>query len=187
MHLRQENQKIREICKGVLKALGGWVRQSVVPASPLAGWLAGWLVGWLASLPAGWLNGLPACLRAHLPACLPACMPACLAGWPAGWLASRTADWPAGPSHLVPTVTSMPPNRAQESNLDARQDRPAIAAPLEIPATHGWRRCTSGMLWGGAVLQSMPVGAQTGWIRAISVDGHYNDQLCWSFVGIEDL
>ena len=38
-----------------------------------------------------------------------------------------------------------------------------------------------------SILQSMPVGAQTGWIRAISVDVHYSDQLCWSFVGIEDL
>ena len=177
MHLRQENQKIRDICKGVLKALGGWVRQSGVLVSPLAGWLAGWLAGLLA----GWLNGLSACL----PVCLPACMLACLAGWPASWLASRSVGRPAGPSHLVPT--SMPPNRAQESNLDARQDRPAIAAPSEIPATHSWRKGTSGMLWGSATLQSMPVGAHTGWIRAISVDGHYNDQLCWSFVGIEDL
>ena len=173
MHLRQENQKIRDICKGVLKALGGWVRQSGVLVSPLAGWLAGWLVGWLA----GWLAARPVCLSACLPVCLPACMPARLPAWPAGR--------PAGPSHLVPT--SMPPNRAQESNLDARQDRPAIAAPSEIPATHSWRGCTSGMLWGSATLQSMPVGAHTGWIRAISVDGHYNDQLCWSFVGIEDL
>ena len=53
MHLRQENQKIREICKGVLKALGGWVRQSGVLVSPLAGWLAGWLVGRLVEGPRG--------------------------------------------------------------------------------------------------------------------------------------
>ena len=94
MHLRQENQKIREICKGVLKALGGWVRQSGVLVSPLAGWLAGWLAGLLA----GWLNGLSACL----PVCLPACMLACLAGWPASWLASRSAGRPAGPRTLSP-------------------------------------------------------------------------------------
>ena len=86
MHLRQENQKIREICKGVLKALGGWVRQSGVLVSPLAGWLAGWLAGLLA----GWLNGLSACL----PVCLPACMLACLAGWPASWPASHTLSPP---------------------------------------------------------------------------------------------
>ena len=87
MHLRQENQKIREICKGVLKALGGWVRQSGVLVSPLAGWLAGWLVGWLA----GWLAARPVCLPACLPVCLPACMPARLLAWPAG----RLAGWPA--------------------------------------------------------------------------------------------
>jgi hypothetical protein len=79
MHLRQENQKIRDICKGVLKALGGWVRQSGVLVSPLAGWLAGWLVGWLA----GWLAARPVCLPACQPACLHACKLACLAGWPA--------------------------------------------------------------------------------------------------------
>ena len=55
-----------------------------------------------------------------------------------------------------------PSNRAEESNLDARKDRLAIAAQSEIPTVNAVRRRTSGVLWGGAILRSMTAGAQTG-------------------------
>ena len=55
------------------------------------------------------------------------------------------------------------------------------AAQSEFPIASAVTCCMSGrVLWGGAILWLVTVGAQTGWTRSRSVGGHYNDQLCGS-------
>ena len=95
---------------------------------------------------------------------------------------------PTGPflpgSHLPPSRPR--PSRLQESNLGKRQDRPAIAAQSEFQAATAVIWCVSGMLWGGALLQSVLVGAQTGWTRSRKVLAVIIMTSCVGAVGIDE-
>ena len=89
------------------------------------------------------------------------------------------------PSHLSPSRTQS--SRPQESNLGKRQDRPAIAAQSEFPVATAVICCASGVLWGGAVLWSVTVGAQTGWTRSKRALAIIIMTSCVGAIGIEDL
>ena len=63
---------------------------------------------------------------------------------------------------------------------------PAIAAQSEVPAKTTMTMRASGVLSGGALQWSVPVGAQTGWIRSRKVLAVIMMTSCVGAVGIDE-